>query len=98
MHEHTILPDGRVVLCCNDFGMKHVLGNIYNDSYEAVRSGREMRRIFRGQDNESINILCRKCHFAVNKNVLEASSAAPFSVSKKQLYVNLMKLSHLRNH
>ena len=28
INHNVLLPDGTVVLCCNDFGMKHVLGNL----------------------------------------------------------------------
>lgn len=98
MHEHTILPDGRVVLCCNDFGMKHVLGNIHTDDYATVRSSKEMEKIFRGQDDESLDILCRRCHFAVKKDVLSASATAPFSLSKKRKFMKVWRLLHEKSH
>lgn len=92
MHEHVILPDGRVTLCCNDFGLKHVLGNIYKDDYASIKSGKEMKKIFQGQDDESIDILCRRCQFAVKKEVLEAASKAPYSLINKRKHLKLWKI------
>jgi len=36
-HEiNVMLPDGTVVLCCNDYGLKHCLGNLFNTRYEQL--------------------------------------------------------------
>jgi hypothetical protein len=33
-YDHNVLlPDGRVVLCCMDYGMKHVVGNLIDQDY-----------------------------------------------------------------
>lgn len=62
----VLLPDGSVVLCCNDFGMQHVLGNLLENSYEEIVHGEEMRNIKRGMVmDETIPVLCRKCVYAV---------------------------------
>ena len=62
---HTLLPDGTVVLCCVDFGMKHVLGNLLEQSYEEIENGAEMRRVRKGMlEDDTMDILCRKCSTA----------------------------------
>jgi radical SAM protein with 4Fe4S-binding SPASM domain len=85
MYGHTILPDGSVVLCCNDFGMKHVLGNIYTDNYMSIQSSKEMKKVLLGLDDKNIDILCRKCHFAENKD-------------GENKYIKLLRLFHLLDH
>jgi radical SAM protein with 4Fe4S-binding SPASM domain len=92
MHEHVILPDGTVVLCCNDFGMKHVLGNIYKEDYESVRNSKEMKRILRGFDNENIDILCRNCNSAINQADRLAYLKTPFSLEKMREHLKLLSL------
>lgn len=82
MHEHVILPDGSVVLCCNDFGMKHVLGSIYKDNYESVRNSKEMKRILQGFDDENMDILCRNCNSAVRVSERLAYLKTPFTLPK----------------
>lgn len=38
-HDHNVLlPNGDVVLCCMDYGMKYVIGNLLKQSYEEISS------------------------------------------------------------
>lgn len=62
---NVLLPDGTVVLCCNDFGMEHILGNLLQQNYDEIVKSKQMRLIKRGMNlDESIPILCRKCMYA----------------------------------
>lgn len=36
LFNNVLLPNGDVVLCCQDFGLKHILGNIFKDEYEKI--------------------------------------------------------------
>jgi len=56
-----VLPDGRMVLCCHDYGMKHVLGNLLHQSADEIINGEEYQKILKGMDDDSIDLLCRKC-------------------------------------
>ena len=40
LNKNILLPDGTVLLCCMDFGMKHVLGNLLTQSYEEICNGK----------------------------------------------------------
>lgn len=64
LNHNVLLPDGTVLLCCMDYGMKHIMGNLLNDSYEMILSGAEHERVARGMDSEKEDILCRKCYNA----------------------------------
>jgi len=63
---NVVLPDGRVVLCCMDYGLKHILGNITVDSYEQIVGGKEIAHV--SACNMSLdpkvkaNSICTKCH------------------------------------
>lgn len=51
-YDHNVLlPDGTVVLCGNDYGLKHKLGNLLDQSYMSLFSGEEMRKV------KSLNML-----------------------------------------
>ena len=63
-----LLPDGRVVLCCNDYGMQHVLGNLFTESWSEIVNGDEYRSIEAGMKDDTIPILCRTCGAAIPKN------------------------------
>ncbi len=56
-----MLPDGRIVLCCNDYGMKHILGNLIEQDWDDIVHGHEFQQILSGWDDDSLDILCRKC-------------------------------------
>lgn len=65
MNNNILLPDGSVVLCCMDYGLEHILGNIYENTFEEIMSSIEMQRVKEGMNgNETIDILCRKCSYA----------------------------------
>jgi radical SAM protein with 4Fe4S-binding SPASM domain len=64
LQHNVLLPNGNVVLCCMDYGMDHVLGNLLSGTYESLFLSAEYRRVKRGHLDESLNILCRKCRMA----------------------------------
>lgn len=60
-----LLPDGRVTLCCQDFSLRHVLGNLLEEDYETIMYGEAMRSIEEAMMCEnSQEILCRSCELA----------------------------------
>lgn len=60
-----LLPNGQILLCCMDFGMKHILGNIFEENFEEILNGGELKRVRQGMaGDESIDILCRACSYA----------------------------------
>lgn len=60
-----VLPDGTIVLCCMDWEMKHVLGNMYVQSFEEIMEGQELAKVKDGMAGDSsIDILCRRCSYA----------------------------------
>ena len=68
LNHNVLLPDGTVVLCCNDFGMRHVLGNLLKNSYEDIIKSNELLQVKRGMNiDENIPIICRKCMYAKNE-------------------------------
>lgn len=57
----VMLPDGTLILCCQDYGMKHVLGNLVRQTWDEISSGNEYIKFIKGLEDERIDILCRKC-------------------------------------
>jgi hypothetical protein len=65
LNHNILLPDGRVILCCMDYGMQHILGNLLTQEYRDLFEGEEFRRLQAGLDGSEPAILCRKCVRAV---------------------------------
>lgn len=66
INHNVLLPDGRVVLCCMDYGMKHVLGNLLEQSWEEIHQSDEAKRVVNGLRQDGADILCRSCTNAKN--------------------------------
>jgi organic radical activating enzyme len=58
---NVLLPSGEVVLCCQDFGQKHLLGNLHESSFESLHQSDEFRNVVAGLTDSTRNILCREC-------------------------------------
>lgn len=61
MRQNVLLPNGDVVLCCMDYGLKHILGNLLTSDFTELFSGDEYCRLERGLKSETEDILCRRC-------------------------------------
>ncbi len=65
LNHNVLLPDGTLLLCCMDYGMEHILGNLRYQKYEQIMLGKAMQQIKAGlSGDEKVNILCRKCSCA----------------------------------
>lgn len=65
LNHNILLPDGTVLLCCMDYGMQHILGNLNQCSYAELFSSLEYNRVKKGMMNDSVEkILCRHCSCA----------------------------------
>lgn len=63
MNHNVLLPDGTVIMCCMDYGMTGVFGNLFEQSYEEVLNSPEaikMRGTLDGGES-----ICRHCANAV---------------------------------
>lgn len=61
---NILYPNGDVTICCEDFGMKHVIGNLLTGDYDSLHKSEEFNRVVRGMSDESIDVLCRHCEYA----------------------------------
>lgn len=62
----VLLPSCDVVLCCNDYGLQHVLGNLLTQDYIEIVNCKEYKTIKRNRFMLDGDILCRKCKCAYN--------------------------------
>lgn len=56
-----VLPDGTMLICCMDYGMNHVIGNLIKQGWKDIINGEEYKKIERGCDDTTISLLCRGC-------------------------------------
>jgi organic radical activating enzyme len=68
-HIH-ITPQGRCVLCCEDYDEHHLIGDLTRQSLDEVLSGNEiarLRRMVYGLEEAPQDFICRKCAFAIGE-------------------------------
>jgi radical SAM protein with 4Fe4S-binding SPASM domain len=66
LHKNILLPDGRVLACCMDYGLKHTLGNLITQTYDDINNSDERKKLQKAMDGDStLDVLCRKCPCAV---------------------------------
>ena len=53
-----VLPNGDVVICCHDYGLKHIVGNLVNDDFETLWKN----IVDSGLPNK--DAFCNTCNFA----------------------------------
>jgi hypothetical protein len=63
-----ILPNGDTVLCCKDWSMDYVLGNLLDCSYDELFQSKVYHEVLKKMQSENDDILCRNCEFALSVN------------------------------
>jgi len=64
LNNNVLLPNGDVIICCMDYGLKHKFGNLLKDSYEDLFKSKKFYEVQLGMDDDSRDILCRSCDYA----------------------------------
>ena len=59
MNHNVLLPDGTVIMCCMDYGMTGVFGNLFTQTYEEVINSPEARAM--RETLTSGESICRHC-------------------------------------
>ncbi len=70
LYNNILLPNGDIVLCCEDYGLKHVLGNLNTCDLLSLYNRKPYQTIKKGLDDESIDLICRYCHRAIQIETL----------------------------
>lgn len=65
LDHNILLPDGTVLLCCMDYGMRHPIGNLIENTYEEIMEGKVLNDIRKALKDETKELLCRKCTYAI---------------------------------
>lgn len=87
----VMLPDGTLVLCCQDYGMKHVLGNLIYESWESIQKSDEYLFYKHGLENGGCDILCRTCADAKKVAELPSMHIKELVLRKQELKKELEK-------
>jgi len=77
LNHNVLLPNGTVLLCCMDYGMKHILGNLLEQSWEELHMSKKWRLLRKSFFDSSIDTLCRSCTNAVHPIAISTTAIHP---------------------
>ncbi|MBF0448662.1 MAG: SPASM domain-containing protein [Magnetococcales bacterium] len=66
IYRNVLLPNGDVALCCMDYDLSTILGNLLTDGYEALFTSEPFKTVLESMKNSNIDSLCRHCEYASN--------------------------------
>ena len=60
---NVLLPNGDVVLCCMDYNLKHVIGNLLDQTYEEMMQGEKLAQIIKMNEAAGFDkcSICKSC-------------------------------------
>jgi len=61
LEQNVLLPNGDVLLCCMDYGMMHVIGNLSESDYGSLFESEEFIKVKKGLKEAGSDIICRYC-------------------------------------
>lgn len=71
LQQNILLPNGEIALCCMDYGLKHILGNLLDSNFESLYLSDEYKKIKRGLKIKSVDIICRYCNCTLTDNLFK---------------------------
>lgn len=58
---NVVLPNGDVFLCCNDWSLKHKIGNLFENNYDSPEFIKKRIEIITECNKNNGDVLCRTC-------------------------------------
>lgn len=60
---NVLLPNGDVVLCCMDYNLKHIIGNLLTQTYDEIMNGDKLKEIIKWNEEDGFNkcSICKSC-------------------------------------
>lgn len=69
LENSVLLPNGDLTLCCMDYGLQHIIGNIYKNQYKDIFNSKDFKTIEESMLAKNQNdLLCRNCEWAIEFN------------------------------
>ena len=94
---NVLLPNGDVSLCCMDYGLHNILGNLLESDYESLFHSEAFDKIWKKMKSQDSDIICRNCEESIleselieRRNIVKNYSGNSSANSLIQLYQNLL--------
>lgn len=64
LDNNLLLPDGRLLVCCMDYGLEHVLGNLTEETWDSLHAGKAYQDLRGRMLSNDGRCRCRRCEQA----------------------------------
>lgn len=64
----VLLPNGDLVICCMDYGLKHIIGNLFEQTMEEIYNGDKFK-YFYNLTRQNTGSMCHKCGAFARKGI-----------------------------
>jgi len=64
LDENVLLPNGDVSLCCMDYGINNIIGNLISSDYHSLFQTPAFKEILKKMSAQDSDIMCRNCSYA----------------------------------
>jgi len=88
LNRNVVLPDGRVILCCMDYSLKHIIGDLTKENYRAIFSKKPYLDVLDKMKKGDNDLLCQTCEKA------KPISAIPLKRKLKHGFDDILGSSH----
>jgi hypothetical protein len=82
--DNVLLPNGDVTLCCMDFGLQNIIGNLLEISYEELFETEKYKEVDRKLKTENEYIMCRFCEQAMSKSEIIDRQKLKLEINEKK--------------
>jgi len=70
VNDNVLLPNGDVSLCCNDYGLQNIIGNLLELNYDSLFTNDKYQEFHKKLKSQDSNVICRHCNEAVPQSEL----------------------------
>lgn len=66
--DNVLLPNGALLLCCQDYNINYIIGDLKTSDYNQIMQGKKLKEIKKLMFFDDNDFICRRCYFAHSKN------------------------------
>jgi hypothetical protein len=82
--DNVLLPNGDVALCCMDFGLQNIIGNLREMDYESLFTTESYKEMYRKLKSNDDYIMCRFCEEASSGSEIKDRQNLKLEINQKQ--------------
>ena len=68
-YSNVVIPNGDVSVCCSDFGLEHILGNLLTQKLSEIHNSENMKDFNNKMLEGDEDFICNKCWYATPRKV-----------------------------